>query len=146
MADMTQITTKWHAFCEKIRPGVQTTGRTLGKINRVLAIIGKWIYRLRGVFLAIPVFIATVHIANFNREYLPEQVGLKLLSSGEYAQLVERSVAVNGPLWLTFACLILMLCSKRPLYPWLISILTLILPLLILATNNFDALVLLFTK
>lgn len=145
MASMAQFTTKWNAFIDKIRPAVNTTGKVAQKTGKVLGFICKLLYGLRGVFLAIPVVIATLRLANYNAQNLPEQVGWNLLSTGEYAKLLERGTAVNGPVFLTFACLVLMLCSRRPLYPWLISIFTLALPLLLLATNNFDAFLLLFS-
>lgn len=145
MASMAEITTKWNAFAQKVRPGMEKTGRVIKKIHHVTATVCKWVYNLRGVFLAIPVVIATLRIANYNAAHLPEQVGLNLLSNGEFAQMIERGTAVNAPVCLTFACLALMLFTRRPLYPWLISIFTLALPLLILATNNFNALLLLFS-
>jgi hypothetical protein len=42
-----------------------------------------------------------------------------------------------GPLGVTAACLLLMFCSRRTLYPWLISIMSLLLPMLILLLNNY---------
>ncbi len=145
MANMAQFTTKWNAFMDKIRPAVNTTGKVAQKTGKVLGFICKLLYGLRGVFLAIPVVIATLRLADYNAQYLPEKVGWNLLSTGEFAELLERSTAVNGPVFLTFACLAMMLCSRRPLYPWLISIFSLALPLLLLATNNFDAFLLLFS-
>ena len=70
---------------------------------------------------------------------LPAQVGIDLQASGEYAQMISKSVAVMGPLALTAVCLLLMFTSRKVLYPWLISIFSLVLPLLILITNIFPA-------
>jgi hypothetical protein len=66
-------------------------------------------------------------------------VGINLQSSGEFAQTITRDLAVMGPLGLTAACLLLMFCSRKAMYPWAISIFTLILPLLILITNLYPA-------
>ena len=97
----------------------------------------KWVYKLRSVILAIPVSVAAAFLAIYNMATLPRQVGINLLASGEYAYMVGREVAVFGPLILTGICMLLMFCSKRVLYPWLISLFSLVLPLLILITNIF---------
>ena len=75
----------------------------------------------------------------YNAKYLPERVGLVLQSNGEFVQTVSRSLAVMGPLGVTAACLLLMFCSRKAMYPWAISIFTLVLPLLILITNLYPA-------
>ena len=74
-------------------------------------------------------------IANANR--LPDMVGMDIQASGEFARMVTRQQAVLGPLGLTAFCLVLVLCSKKPLLPWLISAFTLILPILIWMTNYY---------
>ena len=108
-----------------------------GKIKRVIGTIVKWLYRLRGVFLAIPVVYAALEIAKYNMEHLPQIVGINLQSSGAFADTITREFAVYGPLGLTAACLVLMLCSRKVMYPWAISILTLILPFLLLLSNRY---------
>jgi len=64
-------------------------------------------------------------------------VGLDIQASGEFAHLVEREQAIEGCLIITGACLVLMLFSRRSVYPWIISIFTLILPVLLLMVNYF---------
>ena len=108
---------------------------TWGKIKKVVGLIVTWIYRLRGVIMAIPVVYAALKIAGYNMEHLPAQVGLNLQASGEFAEMISREFAVYGPLGLTAACLVLMLCSRKIMYPWAISIFTLVLPYLIYFTN-----------
>ena len=117
----------------------QKTGDVLGKIGTVLKITGTWIYKLRSVLLAIPVIVCAISLAMRNMKILPETVGLNLQANGEYAMMVERNVAVMGPLAVTALCLLMMFCSRRVLYPWLISIFSLVLPLLIWITNVFPA-------
>ena len=68
-----------------------------------------------------------------------EQVGILLKETGEYTYMVARDVAVMGPLAVTAACLLLMFCSRRTLYPWLICVFSLVLPILILITNVFPS-------
>lgn len=109
----------------------------LGKVTRIVKTIGLWLFRLRKVFMAIPVIWFSGKLASYNMENLPEQVGLNLQANGSYAQMIDRSLAVHGPLWITAACLLLMFCSRRARYPWAISIFSLVLPLLILLTNLY---------
>lgn len=97
----------------------------------------KWAYRLRSVILAIPVAAGAAILAIHNQAKLPEAVGINIQASGEYAQTVSRSVAVLGPLAVTAVCLLMVFCSKKVLYPWLISLFSLVLPLLIYITNVF---------
>lgn len=53
--------------------------------------------------------------------------------------MVTRNYAVFGPLGVTIFCLILMFCSRKPLFPWVVSIFTLVLPVLIWLTNVYPA-------
>lgn len=109
------------------------------KITSLLSFIGSILFRLRKLVLAAPVVYAAVKLAYYNREHLPEQVGINIQSTGEFAQMITRDMAVMAPLGLTGACLLLMLCSRKALYPWAISIFTLVLPLLILFSNIYPA-------
>lgn len=109
------------------------------KALEVITVIGRVIYRLRKVFLSIPVIYYALKLAAYNMENLPEQVGWNLQSNGEYAQMIAREAAVMGPLAVTAACLVLMFFSRKSVYPWLISIFSLVLPLLLLFTNNYPA-------
>ena len=97
----------------------------------------KWAYRLRSVILAIPVAAGAVILAIHNQAKLPDMVGINIQASGEYAEMVGKSVAVLGPLAVTAVCLLMVFCSKKVLYPWLISLFSLVLPLLIYITNVF---------
>ena len=110
-----------------------------GNIWQVIKMTAKMAYQMRSVLLAIPVAVAAVAMALRNMVKLPEEVGINLLASGEYQFLVGRGVAVMGPLAVTAVCLLLMLSSRRVLYPWLISVFSLVLPLIILLTNSFTS-------
>ena len=96
-----------------------------------------WIYRVRKYIMAIPVAYYAVKLAILNSSRLPEMVGLDIQASGEFARMVSRQNAVLGPLGVTIFCLVLLLCSRKPLLPWLISAFTLILPILIWMTNYY---------
>lgn len=106
-------------------------------IGRVIGGICKWIFHLRGFFMAIPVALAALYLAVQNMARLPEEVGINLLANGEYQYLISRELAVMVPLLVTAACLVMMWLSRRTIYPWIISIFTLVLPILIWLTNVF---------
>ena len=112
---------------------------TKKKVTSLLSFIGSVLFRLRKLVLAAPVVYGALKLAFYNREHLPEQVGINLQSTGEFAQMITRDMAVMAPLGLTAACLFLMLCSRKALYPWAISVFTLALPLVILITNLYPA-------
>ena len=120
-------------------PPVSPVKTVIRKINTVINNTGMVLYYLRKIVMAAPVVYAALKIASYNREHLPEQVGLNLQSTGEFAQYISRNMAVMGPLALTIACLFLMFCSRKAMYPWAISIFTLVLPLLILVSNLYPA-------
>lgn len=111
----------------------------VAKINRVINLIGVWLFRLRKPVMAAPVVYYALKISRYNMEHLPEEVGINLQSTGEFAQTISRNMAVMGPFALTCACLLLMFCSRKAMYPWAISIFTLVLPLLILFSNVYPA-------
>jgi hypothetical protein len=108
-------------------------------IGRVIAGICKWIYNLRGFFMAIPVALAALYLATQNMARLPEEVGINLLANGQYEYLISRGLAVMAPLVVTGLCLLMMWLSRRTIYPWIISIFSLVLPYLIWITNVFPA-------
>ena len=118
---------------------LEKTWKVLKKIAYVIGEIGKWIFRLRGFFMAIPVALAALYLAAQNMSRLPEEVGINLLENGQYEFLISRGLAVMAPLVVTGVCLVMMWLSRRTIYPWIISIFSLVLPLLIYITNVFPA-------
>lgn len=109
----------------------------LKKIWSYAKIAGQWIYKLRSVILAIPVVVAAISLAMDNAARLPVFVGINLQANGEYAMMIERNVAVIVPLLITVGSLLMMFLSRKVLYPWLISVFTLVIPLLLWLTNIF---------
>ena len=87
--------------------------------------------------MAIPVILAALYLARYNMANLPAQVGIDLQTTGVYAQMISRDLAVLGPLAVTGGCLLLMFCSRRIFYPWIISVFTLVLPILLYLTNIY---------
>ena len=112
-----------------------------GFLNTIVG-VGKWTYTLRSVFLAIPVAVAAVILALRNSMALPAAVSFDIAAI-EAKKLVfqtvtvSRGMAVVMPLMVTLICLVLMFCSKKVVYPWLISLFSLILPIVLLIVNTF---------
>lgn len=120
----------------------QPRGQTLkGKTNplEVIRILCLALYRLRALLLAIPVLILAFRLAAYNSEHLPLLVGLDLQSNGEFAHTISRHTAVTLPLFLTGGCLALTVFSRKTMYPWLISVFSLVIPVLLLITNMYPA-------
>ena len=118
------------AWYQKAQPG-------LSKTRDVFSLVCLWLWRLRKFVLAIPVVWLSVYLARMNYNLLPEMVGIDLQTTGDYARMITREMAVYGPMGVTAVCLLLMMLSRKTLYPWLISLFSLVLPLLILITNIF---------
>jgi len=127
---------QWQQIVSKV---FQTIVHIIQVIIRVIKGIFRWIYNLRGIFMAVPVALAALYLAVQNMSRLPDEVGINLLETGEYQYLISRELAVMGPLLVTAACLLMMLLSRKTVYPWVISIFTLVLPVLIYITNVFPA-------
>lgn len=119
--------------------GLGEVKNTISKINSVINTVGTWLFRLRKPVMAAPVVYYALKLAAYNSSHLPEQVGIDLQSTGEFAQTIGRELAVMGPLCLTLACLLLMFCSRKAMYAWAISIFTLTLPLLLLFSNTYPS-------
>lgn len=117
----------------------ETVKGVVRKINQFINLIGKWIYHLRKIVMAAPVVYAALRLAAYNKSHLPEQVGLNLQATGEFAMYISRYLAIMGPLALTAACLFLMFCSRKATYAWAISVFTLALPVLLLVSNLYPA-------
>ncbi len=116
--------------------GMQKIAGILKQTGAVLGLTAKWGFKIRSLLLAIPVFICAGALAIRNAGQLPELVGINILASGEYQWFVSRGVAVLIPFGITVLCLLMMLFSKKILYPWLISLFSLVLPLVVWLTNN----------
>lgn len=121
------------------RTGWQKTKAVLKKISDIIDVILTVIFRLRKVFMAIPVVYYAVKLAQYNMENLPAIVGVNMESNGAFTQMLSREVAVMGPLAVTGFCLIMMFFSRKAIYPWAISIFTLILPIILLISNRYPA-------
>lgn len=139
MSFIDNVMNKWNIFYEKARPVMQKVSRFFRDLGDALRVIWRFIYRLRKVIMAIPVGWGAIYLAIYNQSHLPAVVGLNLQNSGDFSIQVVRELAVLGPLALTAVCLLLMFASRRMLTPWLVSLFSLAVPVLILITNTFPA-------
>ena len=78
MSNSASFADKWKSFWEKASP-------VFKKIGNIFSQTGFWIWRLRKVLMAIPVVYAAVRLAIDNMNRLPENVGLNLQETGEFA-------------------------------------------------------------
>ena len=124
-------------FSENFKTAYGKVRAVFAKIGTYIGIACSWIFRLRKIFMAIPVVYLAIRIAMANMNRLPEYVGMNLQSNGEFAMMVTRNYAVYGPLGVTAFCLLLMFCSRKTVFPWVISIFSLVLPFLIYLTNMY---------
>lgn len=121
------------------KTGWQKTKAVLKKISDIIDVILTVIYRLRKVFMAIPVVYFAIKLAQYNLENLPSIVGVNMQANGAFTEMLSRDVAVMGPLAVTGFCLVMMFFSRKAIYPWAISIFTLILPVILLISNRYPA-------
>ncbi len=134
-----QFMVKWNTMVKKMQPTMKKVGYVCKVVSLKLEAAFHYVLKFRKIFLAAPVAVAAVLLALNNLAKLPVLVGINLQSNGEFGIQLMREVAVLGPMAVTALCLILMFCSKRTLTPWLVSVFSLTLPVVILFTNTFPA-------
>lgn len=134
---------KFYAFVEKVRPGFAAVGRFFRMLGDAFYRIGLYMYRLRSLILAAPVAGVALILATENQQRLAETVEVSKITYNPQAAdalfgllelsttTITRDAAVWGPAMITAACLLMMICSKRTLYPFLISVFSLCLPVVI---------------
>lgn len=134
---------KFYAFMEKAQPFFAAVGRFFLALGEAFYKVGLYVYRLRSLILAAPVAGVALILAMENRERLAETVEVSTITINPEAAdalfgflelsttTISRDAAVFGPAMITAACLVMMICSKRTLYPFLISVFSLCLPLVI---------------
>lgn len=149
MDRLNRMVDKWNTFVEKLRPGFEKTGAVFGSIGRGFSTLGSYLYKLRSIILAAPVAAAAVILAVINMNQLPQTLEITTVSIDTKAdgalfgflamtqESITRELAVFGPLIVTIACLLLMMFSKRTLYPFIISLFTLCLPLVLQLFCNY---------
>lgn len=131
---MDSLSQWWNEFKQK--ESTQKTLAFLDKVWFVLKLTGQWIYKLRSLVLSIPIFVCAGVLAIRNARLLPASVGINILANGDYQWYISRGAAVLIPFVVTIFCLGMMAISKKVLYPWLISVFSLALPLVVWLTNS----------
>ena len=139
MSFIESMTEKWDNFMEKSAPSREKAGEFFRKTGENATKAWNFIVKFKQFILAIPVALGAVILAIRNMGALPKKVGFGLQLDGTFDFMVGRGIAVLGPIAVTALCLLLMFCSKRVLTPWLVSLFSLAIPLLILVTNTFPA-------
>ena len=129
----------WNQLCVKVKPVLTKAGAFCKKATSVLRRVWIYVVKLRKIILAVPVAWGAVALALRNLTKLPPLVGLNLQADGTFGVQLQRLPAVLAPLLVTAVCLLLMFCSKRTLTPWLVSLLTLVLPIVIFVINMYPA-------
>lgn len=140
---------KWNRMIGKIRPYYQAISSVFRKIGKTFSTLFRYIYMLRTIIMAAPMAAAAVIIASISMRRLPDMVSTVgfTVDRGDpdalfgflsiYEQTIPRDTAVFGPLILTGISLLMMLLTKRALYPFLVTLFTLILPLFLWFYNTY---------
>lgn len=130
---------KWNMIYGKIAPVIMAIGKFFHRAWEIILLIWSYVMKFRKLFLAAPVVYAAIKLAQQNLERLPEVVGLNVQIDGTFAMYLTREQAAWGPVLLTTLCLLLMFCSRRVLTPWIVSVLTLVIPVFIWVINVFPS-------
>ena len=120
-------------------PGGNSFAAGYDKFKQIMGKIIMTLYHLRKLVMAMAVAYVALRMAAYNMSHLPEQVGVNLQTTGEFAMQISRYAAVIGPLGITAGCLVMMFFSRKAMYTWAISIFTLALPVLLLVSNMYPA-------
>jgi hypothetical protein len=139
MKELEKITDKLRELQTKAQPWLNKADKGFKKAKSIWKKAWPWIWQLRKVLLAIPVVYLMLYFARLNWNVLPDAVGLHLQTTGDYAQYIPKQMAVYVPLGVTGGCLAMMFLSRKTLYPWMICMFSMLLPLLLLITNIFPA-------
>ena len=130
---------KWERFYKKNQPTINKIKTFYYNASDKFVIVYNYVSKFKKLFLAAPVATMAVILAIVNLIKLPALVGIGIQANGEYAFEMLREIAVLAPMLITAICLLLVFVSKRTLTPWMVSLFSLLLPLLILITNTFPA-------
>ena len=97
MKQMEQVTAKLQEQRDNAPPWVQKADKGYRKAKTIGKKAWPWIWQGRKILLAIPVVHLMLYFARLNWNVLPEQVGLNLQTTGEYAQYITRERRSTAP-------------------------------------------------
>ena len=80
----------------KKEPGGNSFAAGYDKFKQIMGKIIMTLYHLRKVVMAMPVAYVALRMAAYNMSHLPEQVGVNLQTTGEFAMQISRYAAVIG--------------------------------------------------
>lgn len=120
---------------QHVKYGLEKFGEGICSFFSVAREVVKYVAGFKKVWLALPVVFGCLYLAVYAGSRYPDYVGLNLMDNGDFGMIVTREIAIMGPLAITAVCLLLMFWSKRTLFPWLVSMFSLTLPLLLLLIN-----------
>ena len=129
----------WQKFMDRVQIILTNLRIFFAKTGKILERFISEVSKLKKIIATVPVAIGAVILALYNMANLPKVVGLDLLENGAFTYQIPRGIAVFAPLAVTGVCLLLMFCSRRILTPWLVSVISLLIPVAILITNIFPA-------
>ena len=122
-------------FFQKVKANYQKFKKS--NFAQVMGMTARWAYKLRSILLSIPVAVVALALAVRNLTQLPTEVGFILKANGEYQWMINRGLAAMIPLAVTAVCIVMTFLSRKVLYPWLISVFSLVLPLVFWFSNMF---------
>ncbi len=134
-----KISNFFRPISDKLCPYTKPIGAFLSKVGNFLEKFFGNVFKLRKIIAAVPVAVGAVYLAIHNEATLSTVVGLGLREDGSFTYQILREVAVLFPLMITAVCLLLMFGSRRILTPWIVSVISLLIPLMIWITNVFPA-------
>ena len=129
----------WQKFMEYVQNVLSILRNFFSRTAKILEKIISWFSKFKKIIAAVPVAAGAVILALYNMANLPKVVGINLLENGSFTYQIPRGIAVFAPVAVTSICLLLMFCSRRILTPWIVSVVSLLLPIMILITNIFPA-------
>lgn len=162
---MDRLIEGWYRFVDAVSPFNRGVRQVFRAIARTFRNLWKYVFWFRSVILAAPMAVAAVILAARNMSRLPEEISytkilfftenmkkiprfLRVLFSEEAENVLfdvfvmsqdflSRNQAVFMPLALTAVCIVLMIFSKRMMYPFLIGLMTLALPIVLYIFTYF---------
>lgn len=144
-----RIVEQWNKIVEDIRPSWNLAVKIFRGIGLVFVYLWKFLFSIRGIIISAPVAALALAVASWGQKNLPEAVEITHIAIDRNAEnalfglfvmstdMITRDVALFVPLVLTAFCLLMTILSKRTLYPWLISLFTLCLPIVMYYLNTY---------
>lgn len=135
---------KIKAFFQNIGNGLKAFWGATAPFRGFCRKVWKWAYNLRNILLTVPVAVLAVIIAIVNMAKLPDSIMIScpIVRDGILIIqdiMISKLLAVFAPLAITAFCILMVIASKRMVYPWLISVFSLALPLFFYFCSVFPA-------